>query len=83
MNRESTELTRESAAIQPGEASTRGMTHPGTRLHRDCRMASLPRREVRGPMTEKAVHDRELVTALQRGDAGAVERLVDRYGGWV
>ncbi len=34
-------------------------------------------------MTDKAVHDRELVAALQRGDPDAVERLVDRYGGWV
>jgi len=34
-------------------------------------------------MTERAVDDRELVAALQRGDPDAVERLVDRYGGWV
>jgi RNA polymerase sigma-70 factor (ECF subfamily) len=34
-------------------------------------------------MTEKAADDRELVTALQRGDPDAVEQLIDRYGAWV
>jgi len=34
-------------------------------------------------MTEQTRADRQLVAALQRGDDGAVEALVDRYAGWV
>ena len=34
-------------------------------------------------MTERTQADRELVEALQRGEDGAVEALVDRYAGWI
>jgi RNA polymerase sigma-70 factor (ECF subfamily) len=34
-------------------------------------------------MTERTQADRQLVEALQRGEGGAVEALVDRYAGWI
>ncbi|MBI4607481.1 MAG: sigma-70 family RNA polymerase sigma factor [Candidatus Rokubacteria bacterium] len=34
-------------------------------------------------MTEKAREDRNLVEGLRRGDASAIEALVDRYAGWI
>lgn len=34
-------------------------------------------------MTQRAGEDQRLVEALQSGEEGAVEELVDRYGGWI
>lgn len=43
----------------------------------------IPARTHARDLADKTRDDRELVEALQRGEQGAVETLVDRYGGWI
>ena len=71
-------LNRPGEHIRPDQVFAHLASDRGTRPRGDSRPAAVwsePR--------PRAREDQELVAALRRGEAGAVEDLVDRYGAWI